>query len=307
MRIVGAAPESIAEAGRLIAAGELVIIPTETVYGLACDAMNEAAVQEVFKAKGRPLNNPLIVHIAELEQLNLVAEDTPMDALQLARRFWPGPLTLVLKKSLRIPSITTAGLATVAVRMPDHPVALAIIRAAGTPVAAPSANLFTELSPTRVSHLNADLLHSVALVVDGGSCAVGIESTVIDLTRNPFALLRRGAITMSDLEAVGVDVVEPSRTQRIGAPGQFPKHYAPRTPVVLVERLTKEMPGLVLTGSAEIGQLKMPEAPGEYQAILYQSLFELDQLGLAAIYVECPPEQERWAAVLDRLRRASHS
>ncbi len=307
MRIVGAAPESIAEAGRLIAAGELVIIPTETVYGLACDAMNEAAVQEVFKAKGRPLNNPLIVHIAELEQLNLVAEDTPMDALQLARRFWPGPLTLVLKKSLRIPSITTAGLATVAVRMPDHPVALAIIRAAGTPVAAPSANLFTELSPTRVSHLNADLLHSVALVVDGGSCAVGIESTVIDLTRNPFALLRRGAITMSDLEAVGVDVVEPSRTQRICAPGQFPKHYAPRTPVVLVERLTKEMPGLVLTGSAEIGQLKMPEAPGEYQAILYQSLFELDQLGLAAIYVECPPEQERWAAVLDRLRRASHS
>lgn len=307
MRIVGAAPESIAEAGRLIAAGELVIIPTETVYGLACDAMNEAAVQEVFKAKGRPLNNPLIVHIAELEQLNLVAEDTPMDALQLARRFWPGPLTLVLKKSLRIPSITTAGLATVAVRMPDHPVALAIIRAAGTPVAAPSANLFTELSPTRVSHLNADLLHSVALVVDGGSCAVGIESTVIDLTRNPFALLRRGAITMSDLEAVGVDVVEPSRTQRIGAPGQFPKHYAPRTPVVLVERLTKEMSGLVLTGSAEIGQLKMPEAPGEYQAILYQSLFELDQLGLAAIYVECPPEQERWAAVLDRLRRASHS
>lgn len=307
MRIVGAAPESIAEAGQLIASGELVIIPTETVYGLACDAMNEAAVQEVFKAKGRPLNNPLIVHIAELEQLNLVAEDTPMDALQLAQRFWPGPLTLVLKKSLKIPSITTAGLETVAVRMPDHPVALDIIRAAGTPVAAPSANLFTELSPTRVSHLNADISHSVALVVDGGSCAVGIESTVIDLTRNPFALLRRGAITMSDLEAVGVDVVEPSRAQRTGAPGQFPKHYAPRTPVVLVERLTKEMPGLVLTGTAEIGQLKMPEAPGEYQAILYQSLFELDQLGLAAIYVECPPEQERWAAVLDRLRRASHS
>ena len=229
------------KAGELLKNGGLVGIPTETVYGLAADAGNGAAVAEIFRAKGRPMDNPLIVHISRMTQLEGLISVFPEKARQLAEAFWPGPLTIILPKKAGVPDEVTAGLNTVAVRFPAHPVARAIIEAAGCPLAAPSANSSGKPSPTTAMHVMDDLNGKIAAVVDGGDCGVGVESTVITLATNPPRLLRPGGLSLEELEGVlghvDVDkaVVAPiAEGEQARAPGMKYRHYAPKAPVTVV-------------------------------------------------------------------------
>jgi L-threonylcarbamoyladenylate synthase len=235
---MGAPESSIARAAALLREGKLVAFPTETVYGLGADATNKRAVAAIFAAKERPASDPLIVHIADLEQLPSVVAETPPLALELARRFWPGPLTLVLPRAATIPLNVTAGGETVGVRMPASVVAQKLLRAAGVPVAAPSANRFMQTSPTTAAHVLADLDERIDCVLDGGPCAVGVESTVLDLTSSPPRILRPGAVTLEALREVtpqiaGAVTIDTGAIAR--APGQMERHYAPRTPLVVFE------------------------------------------------------------------------
>ena len=227
------AAEAIALAGETIRAGGLVAFPTETVYGLGANAWDTQAVARIFHAKGRPSTDPLIVHIADMEQLSQVARAIPASARELCRRFWPGALTLVLPKANAIPANLTAGLDTVAVRMPDHAVALALLRNAGVPIAAPSANLFSRPSPTSAQHVLEDLAGHVDIVLDAGSTTIGLESTIVSLVDNPPRLLRPGGISLESLREIVPDLrYEPQYIAEDGeaapAPGTMLKHYAPR-------------------------------------------------------------------------------
>jgi L-threonylcarbamoyladenylate synthase len=229
-------PRLIAEAAAIIRAGGLVAFPTETVYGLGADGLNPAAVARIFEAKERPSTDPLILHIAEPETLLQLVREAPPVALELARRFWPGPLTLVLPKQPGVPDIVTAGLATVAVRMPAHPVALALIRAARTPIAAPSANRFGRTSPTTARHVQDDLGDRIDLILDAGPTPIGVESTVLDLTRPVPTILRPGGLPREALEGLlGPVAVQTHLAEGpMPSPGLLPKHYAPRAPMILV-------------------------------------------------------------------------
>ena len=303
MRIVAPTDENIAEAASAIRSGRLVVMPTETVYGLAADALNRDAVLDVFAAKGRPSDNPLIVHLAETTWLSKVARDIPEVAYKLANRFWPGPLTLVLLKLPIVPMEVSAGLDTVAVRVPAHSVARRLILEAGTPVAAPSANLFTRLSPTRAEHVDPSIGDSAELVLDGGSSEVGLESTVLDLTDGP-RILRPGGVSQAELEAfLGMPI--PLGTGVRKSPGQYPRHYSPRTPVEIVPQLQPDQAGLVLSALTNPAQVLLPHDPVAYAALLYETLFDLDQIGLDRIYVEAPPQTRDWDAVWDRLKKAA--
>lgn len=229
---------TIARAATCLRDGGLVAFPTETVYGLGAHACDAAAVRKIFEAKGRPASDPLIVHVAALAQLATVAETWPPVVDVLAARFWPGPLTLVLPKRAGIPPEVTAGGPTVAVRIPAHPVAQALLRAAGVPVAAPSANLFSRPSPTRAAHVLHDLDGRIDMVLDGGEASVGVESTVLDLTSTPPQVLRPGAVTLEMLRAILPDVVhaEPqTRHAPLASPGLLDKHYSPRAPLSLYQ------------------------------------------------------------------------
>ncbi len=234
--ILGAADlESIQLAGRIITTGGLVAFPTETVYGLGCDAMNAAAAAKVFEAKRRPQFDPLIVHIADSKQLDRVIGSLPPLGQRLMDAFWPGPLTLVLPKQPAIPDLITAGLSTVAVRMPNHPVAQALIREAGTPIAAPSANPFGYVSPTTAQHVADGLGHNVDLILDGGPCPVGVESTIVSLVGLQPELLRPGSITIEELSAViGSIRLALSMNQQPIAPGQLSRHYATQTQLTIL-------------------------------------------------------------------------
>lgn len=305
MRILPPTPESIAEAAEALRNGALVGMPTETVYGIAAVATNEDAVRRTFEVKGRPADNPLIVHLADFRQLEMVAADVPLVALRLAERFWPGPLTLVLPKQPHVPDVTTGGLATVAVRIPAHPVALRLISAVGTPLSAPSANPFMGLSPTRAEHLDAALGDRLALVLDGGACTVGVESTVVDCTGEEPLILRPGGITTLDLEdALGQRVHRRQGGER-SSPGMYARHYAPRTPIVLVDALGASDSGITLDSAAHEGQIALPRDPVAYAVSLYAALHQLDALGLPTIYVQRPPESPEWEAVWDRLSKAA--
>lgn len=295
--------DAIQAAAEAIRAGELVVIPTETVYGLAADATNADAVRRIFAAKGRPADNPCIVHVASKEQAKQVAEVWPESAECLAATFWPGPLTIVLPKADHIPTVTTGGKPTVAVRMPDHPLALAVLAACGVPLAIPSANRFTELSPTRVEHVPQAIREAAAIVLDGGPCRVGLESTVVDLTADPARILRPGGIGRFAIEGVLGAAVEIGGTER-RAPGMYEKHYAPAAKLVLVDRLPNGLPGLALESAGE-GQIAMPQDPVAYAAQLYDALHRLDQTGVEAIFVERPPATPEWEAVHDRLAKAA--
>lgn len=237
----GEPAERIAEAAALLRAGALVAFPTETVYGLGADATNTEAVAGIFAAKERPHSDPLIVHIADLAEMATTTRDAPPIAWELARRFWPGPLTLVLPRAERIPPIVAAGGETVGVRMPAHPVALALLRAAGVPVAAPSANRFMRISPTTAAHVLADLDGRIAAVLDGGPCAVGVESSVLDLTSAPPRLLRPGGVTLEQLREVAPDTAPPlerieEASEHVArSPGQMERHYAPRTRLIVYD------------------------------------------------------------------------
>ncbi len=306
MRIEPASPAAVREAADALRKGELVVIPTETVYGLACNALDPKAVQRVFDVKGRPSENPLIVHIAGFEQLEDVAESWPHVAEQLAERFWPGPLTLVLPKKSSVPNITTAGLDTVAVRVPSHPVALSVITVAGVPIAAPSANIFMGLSPTSAEDVDPAIAEKATMVIDGGRCEVGLESTVVDLSGEHPRILRPGGVTRAQIQAVvGRPLGHlPPPGVRSG-PGMYLRHYAPRAKVVIVERIEGTEPGLTFQEPKTSEQIKMPDDPNAYGTNLYRALKRLDLQGLDTIFVENPPSHPDWEAVHDRLKKAS--
>lgn len=310
--------ESISFAADALRAGRLVGMPTETVYGLAADALNPEAVSAIFAAKGRPADHPLIVHLPSAEHLPQWAESIPREAIALARTFWPGPLTLILKRDPSVPEELTGGQDTVGLRVPDHPVALALLRAFDSGLAAPSANRFGRISPTAAQHVVEELGEKVAMVLDGGDCAVGIESTILDLSRDTLVLLRPGAISADAIAAVIGRHPRSREQEQDDAPrvsGALAAHYAPRTPLILVspERLADELrrPGriAVLARNAKpqtaFHWRAAPLEPVGYAHELYASLRELDALGADLILVEAPPATLDWQAVLDRLSRAA--
>jgi len=332
----GEPAERIAEAAALLRGGRLVAFPTETVYGLGADATNAEAVAGIFTAKGRPLSDPLIVHIAELAQAQTVARDIPPIAWELVRRFWPGPLTLVLPRAEAIPPIVSAGGATVAVRMPAHPVALALLRAAGVPVAAPSANRFMHTSPTTAEHVLADLNGRIAAVLDGGACAVGVESSVLDLTSEPPRLLRPGGVTLEQLRAVIPDVEGPTERAATDtgvalSPGQMERHYAPRAQLVVYDATGDAGRVAVLAGvrralaagrrvgalvpdeeadalealGAVVERLGPASAPAEQTRRLYAALRALDARGCDLLLAHTFTREGLGLALWDRLRRAA--
>ncbi|MCS7314536.1 MAG: L-threonylcarbamoyladenylate synthase [Bryobacterales bacterium] len=301
----------IERAAELIRAGGLVAFPTETVYGLGANALDRAAVRRIFQVKGRPVTSPLIVHVDSPEMARRLAREWPPEAERLAQRFWPGPLTLVLPKAACIPAEVTAGLDTVGLRMPAHPVALELIRTAGVPIAAPSANRFTELSPTTAEHVRRALGDSVDMILDGGPTQVGLESTVLWLA-GPPRLLRPGMILRRQIEEV-IGPVEVAGRIEDGlphpSPGLHPRHYSPRTPLVLVtDGVLPPGRGAYLwigRPAAAARSVRMPSDAVAYAARLYDTLHTLDAEGWDWIAVERPPELPEWIPVLDRLRRAA--
>ncbi|MGO4881218.1 MAG: L-threonylcarbamoyladenylate synthase [Bryobacteraceae bacterium] len=291
-------------AAELIRSGGLVAFPTETVYGLGANALNAAAVARIFAAKGRPRESPLIVHVDSIEMARTLVTEWPDAANRLADRYWPGPLTLVLPKQPSIPDIVTAGLATVGLRVPSHPLALALIRAAGVPIAAPSANPFTGLSPTTAGHVRQALGSAVDLVLDGGPSTVGIESTVLSLAGPEPLLLRPGVIPLPEIEAL-IGPVRIAALPAAGAhasPGMHAKHYRPRTPLLL---LSCHDPTPAGRGARLRLGREMPADPVAYAAALYAALHRLDAQNLDWIAVERPPGTPEWAGIVDRLTRAA--
>ena len=303
---------SVEDAAARIRAGELVAFPTETVYGLGANALDRSAVEKIYAAKGRPPASPLIVHVSSIEMARLLVAEWPPEAETLARRYWPGPLTLVLPKRPTVPGIVTAGLRTVGVRMPDHPLALDLIRTAGVPLAAPSANKFTGLSPTTAEHVHAIFGEAVP-VLDGGPCRVGIESTVVSINAGKITLLRPGQISFNAVaETAGRTPEEieqaaaPAASAAHEAPGMHERHYSPRTPLVLTYDPDPRGVYLFRTHAANAKRvMRMPGDPEGYAARLYSALHELDREGWPVISVEPPPDTLEWAAILDRLRRAA--
>src|SRR5579885_1360878 len=244
-------PAVIEKAAQLLRVRELVVFPTETVYGLGAEALQPAAVEQIFVAKGRPLSDPLIVHIAREDELESLVTEVPAQAWRLAQAFWPGPLTLILPARMQVPKLVTAGLATVAIRMPRLPVALALIRATGSPIAAPSANRFMHISPTTAQHALTDLNGRVPLILEGGPCAVGVESTILDLCAEMPTILRPGGISLEQLRTILPEVQPPERKhaqeeetsgeKAQKSPGQLPVHYAPAIPTFLFEGSSEAM------------------------------------------------------------------
>jgi L-threonylcarbamoyladenylate synthase len=313
----------IAQAAAVLRAGGLVAFPTETVYGLGANALDEQAVARIFAAKGRPATNPLIVHVLNLSAGLPLVREVPEAAHALAARFWPGPLSLVLARSERVPDLVTAGGPTVALRAPDHRVAMALLEACGLPLAAPSANPSNLLSPTTAEHVLNGLDGKIDVVLDAGPTAGGLESTVVDVTVSPPRLLRPGLVTRAQIEsAIGpiVDGADSNPMAPARSPGRQERHYAPRTPLECVADGRARVEALLSQG-LRVGWLvwtpqplspnaiieRLPADPQGYGAELYAALHRLDRADVSRIIVDVPPEGDAWAAVHDRLRRASHS
>lgn len=329
LSLVASREEDIKTAGEILKKGGLVAIPTETVYGLAANALDGAAAASIFAAKGRPMDNPLIVHISHLHQWVELVEEIPPAATQLAQAFWPGPLTIILPKSRLIPDEVSAGLSTVAVRFPSHPVARAVIDAAGVPLAAPSANLSGSPSPTRAEHVLADLDGRVDAILDGGSCAVGVESTVLTLADGTPRVLRPGGITPEQIRqvlgTVEVDdaVLNPLKEgEKVLSPGTKYKHYSPKANVILLQGSFLQYRDYVnrhaatgafaLCYAGEQKQLNIPavslgeEADSQEQAQrLFDALRQLDTEHAKVVYARCPEPQGVGLAVYNRLIRAA--
>lgn len=323
----GDRPQDLKKAGELLRAGGLVAIPTETVYGLAANALDGAAVKAIYQAKGRPSDNPLIVHICDFGQLPPLVREVPEAAKQLAQAFWPGPLTIILKKSDLVPTETSGGLDTVAVRFPAHPVAQAVIREAGVPLAAPSANLSGRPSPTTFAHVEEDLTGRVDALVDGGDCAVGVESTVITLAEGVPKVLRPGGVTVAQLrEVLGRVEVDPAvlhkleEGKRAASPGMKYKHYAPQAQVYLVDAspedyetyVNQQGDGTALCFDEDAPHLTVPfvsygsRYDGAKQAhLLFSALHYLDQVGAKKAYARMPAKRGVGLAVYNRLIRAA--
>jgi L-threonylcarbamoyladenylate synthase len=323
-------PQTIADAAARLRVGELVAFPTETVYGLGANALDATAVARIYTAKGRPSYNPVIVHVPHTDAARRVLTAWPATAARLAAAFWPGPLTLVLPKSDDIPDAVSAGLRMIGVRVPAHPIALALLRAARVPVAAPSANKSNQLSPTTAEHVARGLTDVEGLILDGGPCAVGIESTVIDLSTDAPTLLRPGGVSLAALESVlGVRVQRAAPTgvadEARRAPGMLDRHYAPRAPMRMVAagdavalattidslRADGVTIGLIaysefdLPFREDVMVRLLPARAESYASSLFASLHELDDAGVTAIVVEMVPPLPIWDAVRDRLRRAA--
>ncbi|MEM2865847.1 MAG: L-threonylcarbamoyladenylate synthase [Candidatus Hadarchaeales archaeon] len=330
-------PEKIEVAAKKLREGGLVAFPTETVYGLGADALNPKAVLSLFEAKKRPLDNPPIVHVGNPEELHRLAVEVPPQAERLVERFWPGPLTLVLKRSPSVPSVTTCGLETIALRMPNHAVALALIRRSGTPVAAPSANLAGRPSPTRAEHVLQDLEGRIDLILDAGPTAVGVESTVLDLTVTPPQILRPGGTPREALEEVlGEVFFHPSalaerevEVERAKSPGMKHRHYAPSAEMWVVEgepeaveEKLSELAGELKRKGKKVGILATEETlsrcraeasaslgrrgePREAARRLFGALRELEAQGVEVILAEGVPLRGLGVAVMNRLRKAS--
>jgi L-threonylcarbamoyladenylate synthase len=314
----------IERAVALLRAGELVAFPTETVYGLGADASNPAAVAKIFATKGRPADHPLIVHIPDATHLERWARDIPAEAHALAKAFWPGPLTLILKRQPAVPDAVTGGQDTIGLRIPNHPLALELLRAFGGGIAAPSANRFGRISPTAAQHVRDDLGTAVPLILDGGPCQVGIESTIVNLTGKRAVVLRPGMLSAIDigriLGRVPLSPDDPLAPPAIQASGTLEAHYAPRTPLVLMPDdslpialrnaiVQQERVAVLATHPApfEMPQIVWhvaPADPGDFAHALYAKLRELDALGCDRIYVQKPVGQP-WQAIYDRLKRAA--
>lgn len=308
--------QEMRRAASLLRAGKLVAFPTETVYGLGANAFDAKAVARIFEAKGRPQTSPIIVHVSSMEMAQTVAAEWPELAALLAREFWPGPLTLVLKKRVRIPRIVSAGLDTVGVRMPAHPVALALIEAAQLPIAAPSANRFTQLSPTTAQHVREGLGDRVDYLLDGGACTVGIESTVLSLAQGAPVLLRPGGVSREQIERVIGPIAQQTTAPATAhpSPGMHPRHYSPRTKLLLVAdgQVPESGRGAYLQLGCSPQQavaevVRMPRDAADYAARLYQALHDVDRGDYDWIAVDVPDSTPQWEAVLDRLRRAAES
>jgi len=326
--------KNILLAARLIRSGEVVAFPTETVYGLGADATNSVAVAKVFALKERPSFDPLIVHIASFDMLPAVVSSVPESAQRLMKAFWPGPLTLVMFKSEAIPDIVTAGLPTVAVRMPSNEVALALIRETGIPIAAPSANRFGRPSPTRAEHVLEDLGGKIALILDGGATQIGVESTVLDLTCSPPVILRPGGVSREVLEGVLGEVLLPSEADEgiVRSPGQMKQHYAPKARVLLfdgeprgraiaaIKAKVNELKGVARVGvmvpeeeTCHFGGDVVVMSPGSYNELeavasrLFETLRGFDRAGVDYILALAPPRKGIGLAIFDRLFKAAGS
>jgi len=307
----------------LLRAGELVAFPTETVYGLGADAANAVAVAKIFAAKGRPADHPLIVHIPSAMHLPDWARNIPAEAESLAAAFWPGPLTLILERQSKVPDAVTGGQNTIGLRVPSHPRALALLAAFDGGIAAPSANRFGRISPTTAAHVREELGARVPLILDGGPCAVGIESTILDLSRGAPILLRPGAIGAADIARVlgRAPALAAAHTDAPRVSGTLEAHYAPRTPLQLVssdglrfalrdalaasERVAVLAPTAQALSHDLVIWRQAPADPAAFAHQLYASLRQLDALGCARILVQQPPASAAWQAINDRLRRAA--
>ncbi len=317
-------PDVMDEAAAALRAGKLVALPTETVYCLGANALDEHAVRRIFEAKERPTFNPLIVHVAELEDAHACSSNWPALADRLAERFWPGPLTLIVSKAPVIPAVVTGGLDAVAVRIPAHPVARELLRRAGVPVAAPSANPFGWISPTTAEHVVSGLGDRIDLVLDGGPCDVGIESTVLDLTTNPPRLLRPGGVSAEEIQQLVGEVALPHTIQDEGArssPGLLSRHYSPRGKTVLLSPAEWAEWLSTLPTNAVVGAVvrtaprpddprvavwkRLGDAPQAYARDLYAALHSADAAGCSHVLLERLPESPEWRALSDRLGRAA--
>ncbi|MDD4362627.1 MAG: L-threonylcarbamoyladenylate synthase [Atribacterota bacterium] len=325
--------EKIKIAGKAIKDGKLVAFPTETVYGLGADALNENAVKKIFQVKERPFFDPLIVHISCLEELQDIVSDFPDIAKKISKMFWPGPLTMVMKKNKKISQYVTAGLDTVAVRIPKHPIALELIRESKRPIAAPSANIFTHTSSTNAQHVFTDLKNRIDIIIDGGETSVGVESTVIDVSINPVNILRLGGITVEDLKKVIPDITinQDSILNESKSPGMLKKHYATKAKLFLVEGGKEKMIQEIIKKAfyyhglgKKIGILSSFENMNRYPNIfivealgfennlelyahnLYSKMRLLDDLQCDIIISESFENKGLGSAIMDRLRRASN-
>ena len=312
-------PGALGQAVELLGQGQLVALPTETVYGLAADARSPGAVARIFEAKGRPAGNPLIVHIDSVEMAEGCVAAWPRAAAQLAGAFWPGPLSLVLPKADSIPDIVTAGGKTVAVRCPAHPVFSAVLAKCGFPLAAPSANRSNRVSPTRAEHVVDQLGGRIPLVLDGGACDLGIESTVLDLTGDTPTLLRPGMISLGQLQAVlgPVATAKPPAAEPLKSPGQLQQHYSPRAKLILVEGDLDAALGQADVTAHVIARTaapaawpserwhRLPDAAAGFARELYDTLHRCDRLGAETILVQPLPDGDEWAALRNRLNRAA--
>lgn len=321
---LGDVSEGVDQAVSVLRGGGLVAFPTETVYGLGADAENPQAVARVFAVKGRPTTHPLILHIPSADTLGDWVSEIPDSAHTLAAHFWPGPLTMVLQRSQRVPLAVTGGLETVAIRVPSHPLALEVLTAFAGALAAPSANRFGSVSPTCAAHVEADLGADIDFILDGGSCSVGVESTIVDLSGTDPTILRPGGVSREEIEvALGRPLVAPVMTGTVRVPGSHALHYAPRASVVVVansadlpEMATREASsglrvGVLLPADSDavslpqVKTLRVPSETIDFARTLYAMLREFDQHGCQLVLVSMPDEVGLGAAIADRLRRAA--